>query len=325
MISRRRLTGCLVLSPIAVFAQGSDPNWRPQRPITFVVPFSAGSGTDMLARIMAPSVAAELGVNVVVENRGGAGGTLATAAVVRGRPDGYTLVVSGTSTVPINRTLYPNLGFDPHRDLAPVGVAVTTPNALVVRADSPFRSVEDLIAALRDPARPTRHWSTGNGTSQHLSGVQLLRAVGGNAEHIPYRGPSEGVAGLLAGDTEWGFSALPAIAGLARDGRIRILGITGTQQDPSLPNTPTLASRGLSTFSETDVWIGLAVPRPAPPEVIATLRAAFSRAQPAMAARLTSAGFTPAAAMDPVELELFVDKQVSFWEQLVTQAGARIE
>jgi tripartite-type tricarboxylate transporter receptor subunit TctC len=299
----------------------------PQRPLTFIVPFSAGSGTDILARLIGPATAQHLGTSAIIDNRGGAGGTIAVGMALRARPDGHTLVVSGTSTVPINRALYANLGYDPHRDLAPVGVAVTAPNALVVRGDGPYRDLEALIAALRRREQQTRYWSTGNGTSQHLSAVQLLRAVGGEAQHIPYRGPAEGVAGLLAGDTDWGFSALPAVVALAEDNRLRILGATGTLPVPGFPNVPSLARLGMPGFAETDVFVGLSAPRAIPAEALAALRQAFRRAQaePGMAARLTATGFAPAAPMNDAELEAFTDRQVAFWAELVRESGARVD
>lgn len=299
----------------------------PQRPLTFIVPFSAGSGTDILARLIGPATAQHLGTTAIIDNRGGAGGTIAVGMALRARPDGHTLVVSGTSTVPINRALYANLGYDPHRDLAPVGVAVTAPNALVVRGDGPYRDLEALIAALRRREQPTRYWSTGNGTSQHLSAVQLLKAVGGEAQHVPYRGPAEGVAGLLAGDTDWGFSALPAVVALAEDNRLRILGATGTLPVPGFPAVPNLARIGMPGFAETDVFVGLSAPRAIPPEALAALRQAFRRAQaePGMAGRLTATGFAPAAAMNDAELEAFTDRQVAFWAELVRESGARVD
>jgi tripartite-type tricarboxylate transporter receptor subunit TctC len=299
----------------------------PQRPLTFIVPFSAGSGTDILARLIGPATAQHLGTTAIIDNRGGAGGTIAVGMALRARPDGHTLVVSGTSTVPINRALYANLGYDPHRDLAPVGVAVTAPNVLVVRGDGPYRDLEALIAALRRREQPTRYWSTGNGTSQHLSAVQLLRAVGGEAQHVPYRGPAEGVAGLLAGDTDWGFSALPAVVALAEDNRLRILGATGTLPVPGFASVPNLARIGMPGFAETDVFVGLSAPRAIPAETLAALRQAFRRAQaePGMAQRLTATGFAPAAPMSDRELEAFTDRQVAFWAELVRDSGARVE
>jgi tripartite-type tricarboxylate transporter receptor subunit TctC len=317
----------LMLAGLALPAVARAQGGFPQRPLTFIVPFSAGSGTDILARLIGPATAQHLGTTAIIDNRGGAGGTIAVGMVLRARPDGHTLVVSGTSTVPINRALYANLGYDPHRDLAPVGVAVTAPNALVVRGDGPYRDLEALIAALRRREPPTRYWSTGNGTSQHLSAVQLLRAVGGEAQHIPYRGPAEGVAGLLAGDTDWGFSALPAVVALAAENRLRILGATGTLPVPGFPHVPSLARLGMPGFAETDVFVGLSAPRAIPPEALAAPRQAFRRAQaePGMAARLTATGFAPAAAMNDAELEAFTDRQVAFWAELVRESGARVD
>lgn len=322
MLRRHLVTG-LAIAPALARAQAGFP----QRPLTFLVPFSAGSGTDILARLVGPATAQALGQTAIIDNRGGAGGTIAVGMALRARPDGHTLVVSGTSTVPINRALYTNLGYDPHRELAPVAVAVTAPNALVVNANGPIRDLEGLLTALRRRDRPTRYWSTGNGTSQHLSGVQLLRAVGGEAQHIPYRGPSEALAGLLAGDTEWGFSALPAVVPLARDGRLRILAATGMQPVAGFPEVPNLARIGMGGFAETDVFVGLSVQRAVPPEVLARLRQAYrdGMAQPGMAERIAATGFTPAPPMSDAELEAYTDRQVAFWAELVRESGARID
>ena len=321
-MQRRHLMLALAATPGLAQAQAAFP----QRPLTFLVPFSAGSGTDILARLVAPATAQALGTTAIIDNRGGAGGTIAVGMALRARPDGHTLVVSGTSTVPINRALYTNLGYDPHRELAPVAVAVTAPNALVVRADGPIRDLEGLIAALK-ATPPTRYWSTGNGTSQHLSGVQLIKAVGGEAQHIPYRGPSEALAGLLAGDTEWGFSALPAVVPLARDGRLKILAATGMQPVAGFPDVPNLARIGMPGFAETDVFVGLSVQRAVPPEILAALRQAYrtGAAQPGMAERLAATGFTPAPPMSDAELEAFTDRQMAFWAELVRESGARID
>ncbi|MDB5414246.1 MAG: transporter substrate-binding protein [Rubritepida sp.] len=326
-MQRRHLMRALAVAPGLTPAMALAQSGFPQRPLTFLVPFSAGSGTDILARLVAPATAQALGTTAIIDNRGGAGGTIAVGMALRARPDGHTLVVSGTSTVPINRALYTSLGYDPHRELAPVAVAVTAPNALVVNATGPIRDLEALIAALRRRDNQTRYWSTGNGTSQHLSGVQLVRAVGGEAQHIPYRGPSEALAGLLAGDTEWGFSALPAVVPLARDGRLKILAATGMQPVSGFPEVPNLARIGMTGFAETDIFVGLSVQRAVPPEVLAALRQAYrtAAAQPGMSDRLAATGFTPAPPMSDTELEAFTDRQVAFWAELVRESGARIE
>lgn len=310
-----------ITSGAAIRAARAQPGFPP-RPVTLVVAFSAGSTNDILARMLAAEVGPILGQPMPVDTRPGAGGTLAVAGVARGRADGMTLVVVSTSTIPINRALYRNLSYDPHQDLAPVSISASTPNALVVRADSPLRRPADLATT---PG--LRHFSPGNGTSQHLSCAQVLRAAGGTSEHIPYRGPAEGIAGLLSGDTEWGFSAVPSILGLVRDGRLRVLGLTGTAAPASLPGAPTLASLGLPGFEETDVWYGVAAPAGTPPEALAVLRQAFAGAlaQPALQARLTAAGFYPVPPMDGQAMEGFIARQVAFWADLVKASGATID
>jgi tripartite-type tricarboxylate transporter receptor subunit TctC len=215
----------------------------------------------------------------------------------------------------------------------PVSISGATPNALVVPAgngDRP-RSLAELLARGSDAARPPlRHVSPGNGTSHHLACVQLRRAAGAGfrSEHIPYRGPPESLAGLLAGEADWGFPALPSTLSLAREGRVRVLGVTGRAPAPTLPEAPTLASLGMPEFEEMDVWYGVAAPRAGtPPEALAALRVAFREAlaEPALQARLASAGFDPVAPpMDGPAMETFLARQVALWEELV-QASATLD
>ncbi len=314
----------LLAAPRAARAQ-----WSPQRPVTLVVAFSAGSTNDILGRMLAAEVGPLLGQPMPVDNRPGAGGTVGAGSVARGRADGHTLVLVSTTTIPITRALYRNLTFDPARDLVPVSISASTPNALIVPGNSPFRSLEALIARGRDAGQPPlRYFSPGNGTSQHLSCVQVLRAAAPmRSEHIPYRGPNEGITALVAGETDWGFSAVPSIVGLAREGRVRVLGVTGTRPPPALPDAPTFAAQGLRGFEETDVWYGIAAPAGTPPEALATLRATFARAvaQPALAERLAAAGFLPVPPMDGPAMEAFVARQVAFWEVLVRASGATVD
>lgn len=299
------------------------------RPVILLVPYSAGSTNDILARMLAPAIGARLGQPVPVDNRAGAGGTVGIAQVARGgRADAHVLGIVSTSTIPINRALYRGLAYDPERDLTVLAVAASTPNALIVSGAGPFRSMAEFLAAGRDAGRPPlRYFSPGNGTSQHLSCLQFARAAGLRTEHVPYRGPSEGITGLIAGETDWGFSAVPSIAGMARDGRMRVLGTTGTRPAAALLEVPTFAAQGFSGFEETDVWYGVAVARDTPAEAAAVLRDAVAAAlaAPGMRERLAAAGFYPIAAMTPAETEAFVGRQVAFWAELVRESGARID
>lgn len=323
---RRALVGMGAAAALASHAS-AQPSGFPSRPMTLVVPYGAGSTNDILARLLAPALTERLAQPVVVENRVGAGGTVGIGHVVRSAPDGHTLVIVSTSSIPINRALYRNLPFDPHRDLGLVSLAGSTPNALIVRGDGPYRDIAGLIAAARAPgAQPLRYFSPGNGTSQHLSCVQLARLAGVTMEHVPYRGPAEGIAGLLAGDTAFGFASVPSVLGLLRDGRLRALGTTGTRPS-SLAGVPTLVSAGFAGFADTDVWFGVAAPRGTPEPIrehlLAVLQAAV--AAPALRERLTQAGFDPVQAMSAAEGDAFVARQVAFWAELVRLSGATVD
>lgn len=299
----------------------------PQGPISFVVPYGAGSTNDILARLLAPDLGTQLGQTVVVENRPGAGGTVGIGQVARARPDGTTLALVSASSIPINAALYRNLPFNAVRDLALIGIAGSSPNVLIVAAESGITSLAELLAAARRPGQPPmRHFAPGNGTSQHLSCVQLANLAGIPVENITYRGPSEGLAGLLAGEVAFGFASVPSIAGLLRDGRVRALGTTGPRQS-ALAGVPTLASLGYPTFADTDVWYGVATQRAVPAAVLAELRGAFDRAMqaPALRERLQRAGFDPAAPISGDQADAFLASQVTFWRDLVRAANVTMD
>ncbi len=337
---RRFLLAAPFLASAAQAQPGSSTGAQqgfPDRPLLLVVPFSAGSVNDLLGRLLANAASGPLRQPVTVENRPGAGGSLGIQQVARSKPDGLTLAFVSASTIPINRALFRNLAYDPQRDLVPVVIAASTPNALVVPGNSPFRSMAEFIAdgrargrdaAGRDTGRPPlRYFSPGNGTTQHLSAVQVVNATGIRAEHIPYRGPSEGLTALLAGEIEWGFAAVPSTVPLVREGRLRVLGVTGTTSPPTLPEVKPFAAQGLPGFEETNVWYGIAAPAGTPPAALAVLRQGFRAAldESAFAQRLAAAGFYPTAPMDGAAMEAFIDRQVGFWAGLVRASGATVD
>ncbi|MBX9752492.1 MAG: tripartite tricarboxylate transporter substrate binding protein [Roseococcus sp.] len=323
----RRLVLGIAAGVVAAPRAEAQPRALPAGTVTLVVPFGAGSTNDILARLVAPELAARLGQPVVVDNRAGAGGTLGIGQVIRARPDGLTLALVSASSIPINRALFRNLAFDPARDLSLLGIAGSTPNALIVSSESGITSLEALIAKAKQPGQPPlRHFSPGNGTSQHLSCAQLAAATGITVENVPYRGPAEGVTGLLAGETNFGFASVPSVAGLLRDGRLRALATTGPRPS-ALPGVPTLVSLGYPGFADTDIWFGLAVARAVPAEVLALLRAALDQAlaDAALRERLTRAGFDAVPQRTPEQLEAFVTTQVAFWSDLVQRSGATMD
>ena len=299
----------------------------PAGTITLVVPYGAGSTNDILARLLAPEIGAQLGQAMVVDNRAGAGGTLGIGQVIRARPDGLTLALVSASSIPINQALYRNLPFDAARDLALIGIAGSSPNVLIVSADSGITSLAELLAQARRPGQPPmRHFSPGNGTSQHLSCAQLASLTGIPVENVVYRGPAEALTGLMAREVVFGFASIPSIVGLLRDGRLRALGTTGPQPS-SLQGVPTLMSLGYPGFADTDVWYGIATQRAVPPAAQAELRGAFDRALalPGLRERLARAGFDPAAPISAERADAFLTSQASFWGNLVRSTGVTMD
>src|SRR5690606_566339 len=210
----------------------------PSRPLTVVVPLAAGSTADILARAIQPALGAELGQTVVVENRPGAGGQIGMSYVAKQEPDGHTLVLGSNGTWAINVGLYKNLSYQPLRDFAPVSYLAGGSNVLIVKSDSPYRSVGDLLNAMKDGK--LTYSSGGNGTTHHLS-AELLKALTGlPAAHIPYRGAPQGVTAVMAGETDFGFFNTPSVASLAKEGKLQALASTGMQRSPLLPETPTM-------------------------------------------------------------------------------------
>lgn len=323
-LSRRALlAGAPALLAAPALAQGF-----PARPLAIVVPYTAGSSSDILARLLAPYLATELGQPVVVENRAGAGGTIGMGHVARSQQDGHTLALTSSSAGPINRALYRNLTFDPVRDVPVVYKTNLSTNALVVAGNSPFRSAADLVARARDQAQPSlQYFSPGNGTSQHLCGVLLTQSAPGRMEHIPYRGPAEGLTALIAGDVAFGFATLSSIMGLLRDGRVRALGTTGAVPAPSLPGVPTLASTGFPTFGDLVVWSGLGVTGGTPEAAKQRLHAAIGAvlALPVVQERFAQIGIERAPAMTLAETTAFSERQITLWAELVRDAGLRAD
>lgn len=294
----------------------------PNRPVTLIVPFGAGSTTDIFARLIAEGLGKELAQAVVVKNITGAGGTLGLRQMLREPADGYTLGLVTTSSIAINRAFYKDLPYDSLTDITIVGVPSTTPNVVVVPSTSPFKSVQDLAQA--KAGEPMRYHSMGNGTSQQLLSVLLSRLSQLDAQHIPYRG-QEGVLGMLGGQTTFGFASVPAVSGLADGGKLRMLASTGPTSPQRYPAVPTLASLGYKGFEDGSSWYGVGIGTKAPPEIKARLTEALARAaaRPDLAKQLAEAGFEPAPPMNAAALDQFAKRQVDFWGALVKESGVK--
>lgn len=239
----------------------------PDKPIRLMVPWPVGGATDQVARILAQPLAAALGVPVVVENKGGAGGNIGTQAFVREKADGYAMILATSSTNAAGPYLFAKQGFDPAKDFTPVVLLVTIPNVMVVPAKSPWRSIGDILKATKQNPGKFTYGSAGIGSSQHLAGAQFKTSAAIDIQHIPYKGSGPAAADLMAGhiDMMVDTGSLASIKG----GMLRALAVASRTRLPALPDVPTFAEAGVPMIASA--WYGLMLPANAPPEVVARL------------------------------------------------------
>jgi tripartite-type tricarboxylate transporter receptor subunit TctC len=298
----------------------------PSRPITLVVPYAAGGGNDVMARIVAEKMSKSLGQQIVIENKGGAGGSIATRQVAKAAPDGYTLGLGGTGTLAINPTLYHNVGYDPRRDFAPVGLIATSALVVLVNNDVPAKTIPELIAlAKKEPGKFT-YASAGVGSGIHLGAELFATMADIKLTHVPYKGSSPALADLLGGHVDIYFSSLPPAIGLIRDGRVRALGVTGPQRSPLLPDLPTVAEAGPLPGYEAVLHYGIVAPAGTPQPAIAKLSAALiaALAEPDVRERIAADG-AEAASMTPAEYAADIDREENKWSKVVKLSGAKVE
>lgn len=316
-------------SALVVPRAGAQNAAFPTRPLTFVVTYPPGSAPDILARIVASELPAHLGQNVIVENKPGAGGSIGTAAVARAKNDGYTLCLVVPATMAVYQSLFRNLTYDPIKDLTPIIKLVTSSNLLLVPAQSPATSVQDLMRRMKERTKETsfRYNSVGNGTTQHLSGALLAKLAGAPADHVSYRSNADQLTALVSGQVDFGFTSFSSSFSFVKSGRLRALGITSAKPSALLPDVPSLSSAGLEEFEKTIAWFGVVAPKDIPEAVMQTLYSAFVKTlnNPDILAKLRAAGFDPAPPATPSEFALFIRDQVAFWADLVKASGAAID
>lgn len=268
---------CGLIAAFALGAASPDASAQafPQKPIKLVIGFAAGGITDALARIVADSLSAELGKPVVVENRAGAGGTLAAAAVAAAPPDGYTLLVNATSDV-INPIINRNVHYDIEKSFAPIGLIASAPNVLVVPASTPVESVRELVAAARARPGTLNYGSAGIGTISHLAGAQFAAMAHVQCMHVPYKGNAAAQADLLGGRLQFMFDSIGNALANAKAGKVKALAVTSPVRWPAAPDLPSMAESGFPGFDML-VWFGLLAPADTPAPVIARLAEALAK------------------------------------------------
>ena len=318
---RRTALALIAATPLA--RARAQPAW-PNRPISILVPFVAGGPSDTVARIIGQRMQA--GQPVVVENRPGANGEVAARVLARAAPDGHTLMVGSIGVFAINAALRPNLGYDPVKDFAPVTLAVTTPNVLVVNPQKvPANDLAGLIAWLRANRGRTSYSTSGVGSSDHLTMELFKIETGTDPTHVPYAGGAAAATDLIAGNVELSFQNLGTVAAHIQAGRLKAIAITSRERHPILPEVPTAIEGGLADFVVTS-WQAMMAPAGTPAPLLARIGAAAVEAlkHPESAQRLEQIGFTVVAGT-PEEYGAFQRAEIARWRRVVQTAGIRPE
>lgn len=296
----------------------------PSRPVTLVVPFSAGGSTDLVARLIAAEMAGYLGQQIVVENRGGAGGIIGSAAVARAEPDGYTILMATVATHALNPALYTEMPYDAVRDFAPISLLATYPNVLVVHPGVPAKNVEELIELLKANPGKYSYASAGNGTPSHLSGELFKTMAGVDMIHVPYKGAGPALIDVLGGHVAIMFDNLPPSLEHIRAGTLRGLGVTSKERVPAILELPTVAETlpGYEIYS----WNALFAPAGTPEPIIRRLHDAALAAvkDPKVVARLNDLSITPVGST-PQELAAYVEAELAKWAPIVKASGAYLD
>ncbi len=317
---RRALLGAALTAPAVARAQG---DW-PQKSIRLLVPFPPGGATDLLARVLADRLGPQLGQTVVVENRGGAGGSIAAELATRFEPDGYSVFFASVGTAAINQHLYPRLPYRPE-DLLPVVLWADLPNVAVVGKNSRFRTLADLIAAAKAQPGQLSFASSGNGTTLHLSGELLKTMAGIDMLHVPFRGGADVINQLMAGRVDVSFNNLPSAITLIRSGELRPLGLTGPVRSPELPDLPTIAEQGYPGYQAVS-WFGVQVVRGTPEPIRQRLNTAVNAvlAEPETRARINHMGASPRGGT-AAQFGAFIAAESAKWAEVIRKSGATVD
>src|SRR5262245_31148571 len=297
----------------------------PNRPITLVVPFPPGGSTSIVARIVGEKMGELLGQQMVIDNRGGAGGTIGSRAVAKSAPDGYTLLLGYTGTLAIGPTLYPNVGYDPRKDFTPIGLIGHAPNSLVLHPSFAPRSVKELVEYAKANPGKVNYGSAGVGTVSHVSGVYFATAAGIQLTHIPYKGTGPALADLLGGHIPMAFAPIPATHANVAEGSLRGLAVTSLKRSSLLPDVPTIGESGVPGF-EASLYYGLVAPAGTPRPIIEKLNKALRDvlASDEVKKRLATDGTEPTPST-PEEYAAHIDRDETKWSKVVKDSGARAE
>jgi len=318
------LAAALAALPAAA-AQAADPAAFPAKAVTVVVPFAAGQSGDILARVLSEGLSRRWGQSVVVENRGGAGGTLGTRYAAAAQGDGHTLLLASSGPLAIAPNLYKDAGYDPQRDFVPIMNVAGVSQVLVVSAASPYRSAADLVAAAKADPGKLSYGSGGAGSTQHLTMELFKQRAGIAIQHVPYRGSAPAYTDLFGGRIDAMFDSLPAALPFAQSGQARILAVSTAQRDASLPDVPTVEQSGYAGFDVLG-WLALVAPKGLDPAVRDKINAdvAAVMATDAVKARLQSLGMQ-AVGGSADDFGRYIDSELRKWGEVIKTGNIVLE
>ncbi|TFZ02680.1 tripartite tricarboxylate transporter substrate binding protein [Ramlibacter henchirensis] len=307
----------------AVLTGGVQAQAWPSKPVRLIVPFPAGGGTDLITREVANKLT-DSGYRFVVDNKPGSGGNLGVDAAAKSPADGYTLVMGQTSNLAINPTLYSKLPYDPVKDLAPVSLVASAPLVIVVGADSPYKSLADIVSGARAKPGSINYATSGNGTVAHLAAESFQRTADVKLTHVPYKGAAQGATDVMSGQVQLYVSSIPTLLGHIKSGKMRPIAVTSSKRVDDLPQVPTIAE----TYKgfEAVTWFGILGPANLPKDVVAKLNADINKVlrDPGVQKKLSDQG-ADVAGSSPEDFAKLIRDDIARWGQIVKESGAKVD
>jgi len=324
-LTARRISAALILvaSSLSGLPACAQPEWPQGQAIRFIVPFTAGSGTDIVARLLGEKLGPALGSNVVIENKPGAGGTMGAALVAKSTGDGLTLLIHSAGHL-VNPAIYPNLSYDTLRDFSGVTPLAALPNVMVTSPDH-FKDVKDLIAQAKAKPGQFNYASAGNGSATHMNAEVFRLAAAVQAQHVPFRGTPEAMTETIAGRIDWFFAPLVSSLSLIKDGKLKALAVGTAKRSNALPQVPTTVEAGVPG-SEYQFWVGLFAPSKTPRPVIERLQGEIAKimASTEVRDRLEKLG-AEAFVMPPADFDRFIISETAKAQEVVRKAGLKLD
>ena len=312
------LAGLALVAAGAAFAQGSYPN----KPIRLIVGFAPGGAADTVARAYSEHLAKALGQPIVIENRAGAGSSIAAEYVAHSAPDGYTMLIASPASISVNPALNPKLGYKPG-DFAPISKVSSSPLLLVVNPATQIDSVKELVTVARRDPDKLNYATSGVGSAPHFGAVLFSQITGIKMVHVPFKGGAPAVVSVVAGDTQVTFATPPSVLPMVKAGRLKALAVTTPERSSLMPDIPGMREAGFPDYS-ISFWYGFFVPAATPPEIVYRLYEATQQAaqSPAVKAALAREGTEVSISKNPHDFAVFLEEDAKFWVDLVKESGA---